>query len=130
MWRCVFGLAILSGLAIGQEQPPGPPSKVNGYGMKAMENALRVPGPPGERDQSVASSLGLLPEQRSGPSPAPLIIQDAREGQNTCAIPLLTVHGDPRIDPRIIHKRNDLKLNGRQHLMSDMPVVKAMPVCK
>lgn len=134
MWRSLPALAVLSGLAIGQELSPGPPpqlhsSNSDGYGLQAMQNALRSMGASKDKDYGSISGLNLAPGNPRGPirlEPLQLARMElAQIAPNTCAIPLLTVPVNTAIDPQIAYQVDSGAIN-----IDNMPKPAVMPVCR
>ena len=123
MRQWIFGIALTSVLASGEEALPVQNLKLDANRAKALNNALRAPLGSTADNQNFAARFGV-PSRPSATSYLALPQEARITPQETCAIPLQTVRGDENVDPRIEHK-----LKGGDAAIDNMPGPVVMPVC-
>jgi|GEM_PF-2864618 len=125
MKGCLLLFALASAVAFGQEQTQSGSPQLNPNRARALENALRAPNFFAKQGPSAKPALPFLSASRLLP-PRPL--QTARllppvAPMGACAIPLLRVPVDSKMDPGI-----GLQIKSGAP-PDNMPFIKGLPVC-
>ncbi len=118
---CIVVIASCCAAASAQVVTQNATPKLQPYQFKALENALR--SPKAQTPNSFSGPFAKLPPlPPAAPlSPKPSMLQEVAKA---CAIPLLPIHGDPKIDTGIQRKM------GPEAFSSDhMPIAKGLPPC-
>lgn len=118
---CIFVMASWCAAASAQVITQNAAPKLEPYQFKALENALRSPKAPATNRFS-----GPFAKLPSLTAPVPLSPKPSMplEVAKACAIPLLSIHGDPNIDSGI-----QRKMGPEAFSMDDMPIAKGLPPC-